>query len=221
MLIDIPATLSRTRDAIASLGGDVATFEIGPPATVQDVVEIERRIERDIPQALRRVLLEQSAGLRFSWTVERRAPVPKIFRNDLAGSIELTLSELPTDMVNWFGWRDAFEYPEEYGLPTDLTVQDYEELFPLVAAVNGDQIVVADPTNNPSDAVMYLNHEAGDFNFVILADTLEDFLNTWIPLGCPGPEWWELAPFIDTKTLKLSLNTRLSRAWLRTLTSAL
>jgi hypothetical protein len=217
MLIDVRTAMIRTRTAIHALGGDVAVFEIGPVATSAQLDTVERRIAREIPPALRRLFLEQSATLRMFWTIENRQHGPKSLRSDLAGSIDLSLLELPTDLLNWSGWRAAFEYPAEHGLSPDLTVQDYEELFPVVVPANGDQIVVVDPERNPSDAVMYLNHEADDFNFVILSDSLEEFLNTWFQLGCIGPEWWALAPFFDEETLKISLNTRRSQTWLRTL----
>lgn len=220
MLIDIPATMTRTRNAIRALGGDVVVFDVGSPATETEVRDIEQRIGRVIPATLRRVFREQCRRMRMLWTLDDAGKLSKLLGDSLAGGIDLSLEELPTDLLNWSGWRAAFEYPAEHGLPVEITAEDYEELFPLVTATNGDQLVVADPARNPSDAVMYLNHESGDFNFVILSDRLEDFLNSWIQLGCIGPEWWELAPFLDLETFKLSLAVKRSKVWLKKLASA-
>jgi hypothetical protein len=219
MLIDVPATLHRTRAGILALGGEVDRFEIGPPATPTQLEAMQQRIGCEIPAALRQLFLEQTASVRLFWSVETHV-LPKPFENDVVGGCDLSLEDLPGDLLNWSGWRAAFEDPSEHGLSPDLTVEDYEELFPVVADVSGDQIVVADPEKNPSDAVVYLNHESSEFNFVILAPTLEQFLNTWIALGCPGPGWEQLAPFIDTRTLELSLKTRHARAWLKALGTA-
>jgi hypothetical protein len=190
MLVDAPSTLANARAAIVAMGGEVDVFEIGPPAAVAQVGDMERQIAGAIPGLLRRLFLEQSACLRMFWTVEEGTRLPEDLGDGLLGSIDLSLAGLPTDLLNWSGWRAAFEDPAAHDLPTDFTVKDY------------------------------LSHDASDFNFVILADGLEQFLNTWIALGCPGPEWWDLAHFIDPDTLKLSLTTRRSKTWLRALASA-
>jgi hypothetical protein len=119
-------------------------------------------------------------------------------------------------MLNWSGWRDAFEHPDAYDWPVELNLEVYERLFPLMATGNGDQLVIVEP-EEPENEVVYFDHEGGDFDIVVLSENLEEFFNTWIELGCPGPEWWELARFVDQKTLRLSLKTRRSKAWLRTL----
>lgn len=180
---------------------------------------MERVIGRTIPPTLRRIFAEQSAALKLSWTLEGK--LPGGLGRGLSGNIDLSLADLPNDVLNWSGWRAAFESPVEHGWPAEWNVDAYRELFPLVAALNGDQIVVADRDEETSDLVLYLNHDGdGDFSFLILADTLEDFLNIWCQLGCPGPEWRDLVRFMDPRTDRLSLRTRRSAAWLRALSKA-
>ncbi len=153
------------------------------------------------------------------WTLEPGGLLPEVLGESLGGAIDVSLTELPVSMLNWSGWRAAFEDPAAHDWPTELTVDVYEHLFPLLAVGNGDQIVVVEP-EDPVNEIAYLNHEGGDFDFVVLADSLEAFLETWVALGCPGPEWWELAKFLDPKTSKLSLKTRPSKVWLKALSSA-
>jgi cell wall assembly regulator SMI1 len=219
MLIDIPSTLVRVGAAISALGGDVAVLEVGPPATEAQVQDVERDVGRRLPMELRGVFTEQSSRLRMHWIMKAGGRLPDVLGNGLSGYVDLSLEELPEALLNWSGWRSTFETPAAYDWPADLTVELYERLFPLMAATNGDQIVIAEP-DDPANEVVYLDHEGGDFNLVVLADTLEDFLNTWFSLGCPGPEWWGLAPFLDPRTTKLSLKTRRSKAWLRAMASA-
>jgi len=176
---------------------------------------MERVIGRTIPPTLRKIFTQQSAALKFCWALPVDLPGGP---RGLWGRMLLSLADLPTDFLNWSGWRATFETPLEHGWSSEWTVDAYRELFPLITAPNGDQIVVADRDEETSDLVLYLNHDGdGDFEFLILAETLEDFLRIWFQLGCPGPEWRDLVRFMDTKTDRLSLTTRRSAAWLRAL----
>ncbi|MBI4885845.1 MAG: SMI1/KNR4 family protein [Acidobacteria bacterium] len=219
MLIDVPSALERTRVAILTLGGEVDVCEVAPAATEAQVQAAEREIGRALPSVLRRLFVEQSASLRFCWSIEDDGRLPAEFSGGLSGAIDLSLADFPVRVLNWSGWRAAFENPAAHDWPVEFTVDLYERLFPLIATGNGDQIVIAEP-EDPENEVVYLNHEGGDFDIVVLSENLEDFLNTWIELGCPGPEWWELARFLGQKTLRLSLKTRRSKAWLRALAAA-
>jgi hypothetical protein len=220
MLIDIPSTLGRVGAAVSALGGDLGFLEVGPPATEAHVQAVERDIGRRLPRELRALFTEQSSRLRMHWIMEAGGRLPDVLGNGLSGHVDLSLDELPAAVLNWSGWRPTFENPAAYDWPPELTVELYERLFPLMAGTNGDQIVIAEP-DDPENEVVYLDHEGGDFNLVVLADKLEDFLNVWFALGCPGPEWWGLAPFLDPGTTKLSLTTRRSKAWLRAMASAI
>ena len=133
------------------------------------------------------------------WLIEDNGDLPEV------GSIHLSLEDLPGDFLNWTGWRDS--------LPDKITLEMWDEMFPVQAAANGDQIVVADQSDDPTDLVMYLDHEGGDFDRVLLAPTLEEFMNVWVQLGCPGPESWELEPLFDYDEQKLSLETPTAVAW--------
>lgn len=218
-VIHAPSTLARIEAAVRALGGDVAVCEVGPPATEAQVQAVERQVARALPGGLRRLFLEQSASLRMFWTIENGGHLPHVLGESLGGSIDLSLADLPACLLNWSGWRAAFEDPAAHDWPPELSVDVFERLFPLVGTGNGDQIVIAEP-EDPQNEIVYLNHEGGDFDFVVLADSLDEFLATWIALGCPGPEWYELARFLDPKTSKLSLKTRRSKAWLEAMSSA-
>ncbi len=65
---------------------------------------------------------------------------------------------------------------------------------------------------------MYLNHEDGDGN-AFLASSFDGFMQTWVPLACPGPDFDDLEVFYDFDAQELSLNTAESRAWLHYLNS--
>lgn len=220
MLIDIPTTLRNVRDAIVALRGEVAVFQIEPPAEVGEVEAVERIIGRSIPQTLRSVFLEQSARINVYWTIGHRSGLPKVVADELSGGIDISLVDLPVSWENWEGWRPTFENPADHDWPLEFNLDVYDELFPVVTTGNGDQIVVARADDETSDLVVYLSHDGGDFTFAVLSDTLDAFLNTWCQLGCPGPEWCDVARFIDTKALRLSLTTRRSAAWLRALSLA-
>jgi hypothetical protein len=97
-----------------------------------------------------------------------------------------------------------------------MTLGIYERLFPFQAAGNGDVIVFE--TDGRDDGVaMYLDHERGEFDRVVVGASTSGFVESWIRLGCPGPESWELAPFYDYEAQTLSTKADVARAWIEVL----
>jgi cell wall assembly regulator SMI1 len=204
--------LRRVHAAILALDGEVTSFKLLPPATAAEIDKVERDMGRHLPPALRRVFVTESAGFDVMWTIDSSDRLPEEMQGCFAGSFDLALADLPLIIENWSGWRDSFAFPEQHGQPAAWNLTIYEALFPLIAAANGDQIVLARDDDEPGE-VIYLNHEGDEFDKAILANSLDEFLNVWVPLGCPGPEYWELQTFFDFDAQRLSLDTETSRQW--------
>ncbi len=171
-----------------------------------------------MPAAIRRIFREESAAIDIFWTVsEGNAALPPAIREaGFTGSVHLNLADLEADLLNWSGWRDCFEHPEDYDWPGKMTLRIYEKLFPFQATANGD-VIVFESDGDEDGIVMYLDHERGDFDRVVLGASTTDFVESWFSLGCPGPESWELAPFYDYEAQALSRKTDVARAWIEVL----
>lgn len=177
------------------MGGEIIKFEIAPPASPAEVERMEKEIGRRLHVVLREVFLHESASIRIMWNTE-----------EFTGSAAVALADMPTDVLNWSGWRDCFEHPTNYGWPKKMSRKVYESLFPFQTAANGDAIVF-EVTGDDDGMVMYLDHERGEFDRVVLDQSSRSFVETWFRLGCPGPEHWELAPFYDYDSQKISIDT--------------
>ncbi|MDP3208918.1 MAG: hypothetical protein Q8M65_07200, partial [Rhodoglobus sp.] len=60
---------------------------------------------------------------------------------------------------------------------------------------NGDMLAFdLDPRR--SGAIVYLSHDDGGGHGYVLAASLIELLDRWVPLACPGPEDWQWLPFV-------------------------
>jgi hypothetical protein len=206
--LGIPNRLENLRASIERLGGEVDVFKVEAPATATQIETTERQIDRRLPAPLRRFFLEVSAGIDLLWSVD----TPD---REFMGRFDLRLADLPVAWTNWTGWRDTFANPTAYDWPPVMNLHVFEAAFPLLSVSNGDQLILFDDDPGDPGEVMYLNHERGEGDRVILATSLERFLRAWIPLGCPGPDFDDLVDFYDFDAQELSLDTETSREWLR------
>src|SRR5262245_53236486 len=58
----------RFGEAVRRLGGSSPPIRIGPPATENDVADIELSLARTIPSSLRNVLINHAGCFSFEWT---------------------------------------------------------------------------------------------------------------------------------------------------------
>lgn len=115
-----------------------------------------------------------------------------------------------TDLVDWEDWEDSFRNPEDYGVADHE--YEFEQVFPLLDDLGGDMVILV--TDGPHRGkVTYLNHEGGDFDQAVLGPTLQEFLDTWIGLGCLGPDYGTWEVFYDTEAQRLSTEGDAARQW--------
>ena len=63
--------------------------------------------------------------------------------------------------------------------------------------------------------MIYLSHEGGQFDEAILANSLSQFMDIWLELGCPGPKSWLLKPFYDWGSEQLVATNAAALYWRR------
>lgn len=124
-------------------------FQIGPPATEQDVAAIEAILGRPIPLSLRKVLLEYSANVCIEWQLPDRRKRPDAFREIFAGECRWDLQSLPALESTYCEWLQAFTDP------TDKYDGPWQNKFPILEVGNGDMVTI-DAINPDLQPVVYL-----------------------------------------------------------------
>lgn len=202
--------MERTLEGASALEADnINRLEVLPPASREEIVAVEATLGRKLPDDLVWFFSEISAGVDFYWSL-LFTDLPEELRNVLNGQFRLSLAGLRTELVNWSGWEDLFLHPEDY----DVAALEYafEQVFPLLSDMGGDMVILV--TDGPHRGnVVYLNHEGESFDRAVLGPTLQEFLDTWIGLACPGPDYGAWKVFYDTEAQRLSMEGDAARQW--------
>lgn len=157
--------------------------EIAPPLTVQQLEELQAKVEQPLPLELQRLWVTASRHCDCSYSFE--IDEDKNYYGGAAFSDALTLSQ---EISNCRDWADGFEeYPEQEAY--------WLQSFPFLAIANGDYLGLYTPTPQDNPPVVYLSHDNESF---VLAESFTTFLETWERLCYLGPEVWVLEEYRDT-----------------------
>lgn len=198
------------------LCGEDVELTISPPATSSDVEKVEAEIGRSLPAELQELFTDCAAKIDFSWClcssgrIGLSKPLPEELEEVTFGRLDLELKALPDCWVNWTAWEDCFENPDEY--EGGEKSYKFDDLFPFLSLPNGDVIALVS-RDDARGQVVYLSHEGGQFDEAILSDSLARFMDTWLELGCPGPESWLLKPFYDWRAEELVATNSSAQRW--------
>lgn len=181
------ASLQRWAEAIDPLAVGPFACNASPPASKQEVAELEAETGRRIPEVIRRFLLEQASEVNFYWFLEddARRDVPA---NACRGSIEFGIETIRS--FNRSRLADIFKDEE-----VEAIRERWGRAFEFVGVANGDQIALDLYEDPESPPVIYLNHEEPDLH-IRLAESFDQFIEAWFSLGCVGPESWILRHFM-------------------------
>ena len=157
--------------ACAARGGETRPLVIEPPATESRVAEVERALGHALPPRLRRFFLEEAASVQFQWFLPTGDEPP--FVDIFSGELSISL-EQQTDIAAQNGRRGRVA-------------------FQLVA--NGD--LVAIDVRKMGEPVVFLSHEGGDGQGVVLGRNLDDYLARHAALGGVGAEECQWLPFVS------------------------
>tara|TARA_R110002072_G_scaffold42064_7_gene117685 strand:- start:3090 stop:3749 length:660 start_codon:yes stop_codon:yes gene_type:complete len=179
--------------ALAPFLAKPAHIDIRGPITEDELKNFEDDITYRIPDQLKTFLLDESSYINFWWDLKSDIIPLDVQNKPYGGYIEFNLESIHT--------LNADRTICLYGDELEHTKRQWEHAFPFIGVPNGDSIaldVLADPDNPP---VIYLNHEEPDKQ-VRLAESFEEFIESWFALGCVGNEGWHLRHFVtDTKEI--------------------
>ncbi len=176
--------------ALAAGGLEVDPPEVGEPATHAEIDEVEARLGFPIPSTLREAFVSVARSVRWSWRSLHDDPFDGPFEGIFSGGLDWSLDGLVAGHHDYVDWvENCFSNPDD---PYDAV---WHRKLGFAHVPNGD-IISVDLDPQQTGAIVYLSHDDGEGHGYVLADSLGDLLDRWVPLACPGPEDGQWLPFV-------------------------
>ena len=193
---------------VRKIGAEVQPLRVLPPAKEEVLAMIERQVGLPIPESYRMILARYSACVDFRWQLPDRTELPHEVRQIFAGGLYWDDKQIVQTYEGYQGWlTNCFSNPDnEYD-------RVWHGKFPVLHVPNGDMIGI-ETAGEHKGAVVYLSHDGADLHGYRLGNDFEDFVDRYIALGCPGPEEWQLEPFLPNSTSGIQIDCPNARLWL-------
>ena len=196
---DYSAWIARAQAFIHHLEGaadtEVHSSVAAPPASTEDVADVERALGAALPASLRDFFTRGSADLDHSYTFEPSNALLSRLREILPDQRRIyggarigPLPDLPDLSVSTSQWAKETWIAEE-----DAQRAIWESARPFLLLENGDYVALDVGSGEADPPVVYLNH---DDESVAIAPSLDEFLRAWEGLCYLGPEHWLLLEFV-------------------------
>lgn len=188
------------------LGGEARLLRVERPAADAEVFAVERELGLKLPGSLREVLTGFAHAVEFGWylPLDRRFPPP--FHEIFGGNFSWDLGQLVRLEQTRREW-----IARVFSDPSDPYDRVWHEKLAFMEVPNGDLLAV--DLARPGAPVVYLSHDDGAGHGYLLGRDFADFIDRWSTLGCPGPEDWQMLPFLGGPTSLLEVTGTNARAW--------
>ncbi len=194
-------------DACQRMGGEAHEMAILPPASEEDIAQVEAEIGRVLPTSFRKVLTEFSGHLSLDWYLPDNVVLPQELREIFSGECSWGLPQLREAIKNYHGWLET-----NFADVEDSYDSVWHNKLAFAQVANGD-LLAFDLKFVPDPPVVYLSHDGGDGHGYRLGDNFIDFIDRWSLLGCPGSEDWQMMPFLPNATGGLDPYGENARKW--------
>ncbi|WP_188175666.1 SMI1/KNR4 family protein [Paenibacillus sedimenti] len=190
--------LQLTYSSIIGRGGRSA-LSIDPPATENEILQVEKQLKYKLPVSFRKVLLEYSSKVYFYWGIEE-SKAARTSNGIIAGGgfFDYGLWNLDK-LVEFDHYREDNEFldeNEEYKLWSNS----------LIFALNGMGDCIGVDMKYNIGEIVYLPHDNDSYGRR-LGKSFESFMDNWINIGCSGLFIKELigfssagGPYIDHRS---------------------
>lgn len=183
----------KTLECIKKAGGEVSDgINIDRPAKEEEIQNVENKLGMRLPEDFRKTLLEFSMAVEFYWNLPDTVNLPNELSEIFAGELIWNLDDIYEIEETRKSWvKECF--PNE----NDEYDRVWHNKLGFINVANGD-VIAFDIKDCPTKApVVYLSHDDGDCHGYMLGDNFIDFISKWSILGCPGPEDWQIYPFVN------------------------
>lgn len=198
--------------AITGLEGESSDLVIDPPATEDEVREIESELGADLPGSLREVFLTRSRCVSFSWYLPRHFNLPAAIRNTRGGGMDLSLDKVAEAEWGRRRWIENVLSTRE----DPILKGGWDGVLAFHDTAIGDYLAIDLRTPGRQQVVM-LSHDEDRVMDAVLGKDLQEFLVDWSAIGCIGPEPFVLAPFLHGGARPLDPEGANARLWRATI----
>jgi len=194
---------------------DGVEFDCALPASEEEICQIESRMERRIPFALRSFFHQHTSSVALNWYLnwETIQSLPNVLQYVRGGDLFLSIGHQHVWHTNWSDWESRFKCASQYS-PSGAVQYQFSELYPFIQSDSGDTLVIVTDGIN-KDSVVFQSFEDGPLSCARLAVDFDSFLSVWGALGFVGPNEWALIPFYDQDSDSLSLDLSAACEWRR------
>ncbi len=194
-------------DRCDALGGTVSPLIVHPPSTTAPIHEIERELRCELPVGFLCVLVSVSSSISFRWFLPTTFSLPPNLNGIFSGGLTCDLATLRSaELERRELVKDVFSDPE------DLYDSVWHNKLGFASVPNGDMIAF-DLSTGSDCSVVYLSHDDSEAHGYKLADNFMEFVDRWSLLGCPGPEDWQMLPFIESASSGLLPRCANAKLW--------
>lgn len=209
VLMDRVKTIRLT---IEKSGGKVTEFIHSPPATIDQISQIEKLLEHKLPISFKNVLLEFSSKFSFKWFFDEDLELPNEFREIFSGRIHWDLDALIHLKEDVEGWVDSVfpDIENEYDLV-------WHNKLAFCDVGNGDYLAF-DLNHSDDSPIIYLSHDDGEGHGYTMANNFTELLESWSRIAFVGEEDWQWLLFTESLESRLVPDGEAAerfRAWLR------
>lgn len=177
---------------------------VEPPASAEEVEEVERALNRPLPESFRRVLLGFARRFEIDWRLpdDDASPLPDVF----GGRVGWSLAELvPLERARMDWVTGCFSDP------ANAYDRVWHDKLAILHVPNGD-LVALDPRRDRAPCI-YLSHEDGPGHGTALGADFEDAIDRLAAIGFVGPEDWQWMAFVADRTTGIDVGGESARTW--------
>ncbi len=160
-----------------------------------------------LPAAFRSVLSQFSATVSLRWQLPLDQRPPEPLHGIFSGGCEWSLVDLPLLESQRRSWVEKV-FPDSENTYDRV----WHEKLAFQVVPNGD-LIALDLGNATPGSVTYLSHDDGEGHGYKLGRDFIEFIENWTLLGCPGPEDWQILPFIDSPVSGITAHGANARFW--------
>jgi hypothetical protein len=196
--------------ALREQGYSVDDLVCEPPATSQEVAEVEAQLGFAFPASFRDALITISRRVDFWWRRPDNLEFPAPFEDNVFGQLSWSISSLvdfDNDRKSWI--ETVFKDPD------DAYDRVWHQKLAVFDVGNGDLISI-DLEPARAGTVVYLSHDGSMAHGYVLAPSFAEFIRRWTLLACPDGEEAGWIPFFEVD-LGLSEQGEPAKAWRRLL----
>ncbi|HDR5277389.1 TPA: SMI1/KNR4 family protein [Bacillus thuringiensis] len=183
---------------IKYIGGEVQEVCIDEPSSLEQIIQVEKKLGIKLPNSFKKVLLEFSGNFSLRWFLPDDVELPNEFTDIFCGTPHWSLESLS-------------EFEKERKDLVDEVFSNLDDEYDVVwhnklafcEVGNGDYLAF-DMKDDIDAPIIYLSHDDGEGHGYKIANNFIEFIENWSRVAFVGCEDWQWLPF--TTSFEIGIN---------------